>query len=125
MSHEPYMPGILSEESWAERQRPGGNICDCGRLVAPDERHQCACCDAPGCSQCMRTINDTGAEDLNNTWICDEVECAVGWLEELGQSAERTHADYQAWLGRRIEEERKRGADARAAGIAKQEESAQ
>jgi len=113
MSKEPFYRE--SEESWAERHRrvvllPGQEICDCGAVTEPDERHKCAHCGHKGCEHCMRLADDTGHPEINDTWVCDEDECEIGYLEELARYDEQEHRKYQDFIARQVEAVRLRKA---------------
>jgi hypothetical protein len=86
----------------APRLLPGQEICDCGTVREIEDRHKCAHCGAVGCIACMVVCDDTGEEFSDTTWVCGP-DCAIGWLEELQASEEKTHRSYQDFLGARIE----------------------
>ncbi len=105
MSHQPFYRE--SEESWAERQRriillPGQEICDCGGITEPEERHRCVHCGHQGCVHCMHWADDTGDAELEGDWVCSD-ECEIEWLQSLAQSEDRSHRLYQDWMAKRIQ----------------------
>ncbi len=104
MSHEPFYRE--SDLSWAEGPRgvrllPGQEICACGQITAPDQRHQCAHCGQRGCVHCLHWVEDTGEADLEGDWVCSD-ECEIEWLQSLAQREERSHRLYQDWIAQRI-----------------------
>ncbi len=95
-----------SDESWAERQKqvillPGQTICDCGKIIEREERHECVHCGREGCVHCMHWVDETGEADLEGEWVCDE-ECEIEWLQSLARSEDRSHRLYQDWMAQRI-----------------------
>lgn len=112
MSHQPFYRE--SEESWAERQRriilaPGQEVCECGEVIEPDERHKCANCGQEGCVHCMRWVDDTEDPQLEGDWVCGD-DCEIEWLRFLAQSEQRLHVLYQDWIAKRIQAVRLRKA---------------
>jgi hypothetical protein len=113
MSHQPFYRE--SDQSWAERQRriillPGQEICDCGQVIEPDQRHSCVhcgyqgCvhCGYQGCVHCLHWADDTGDADLDGDWVCTD-ECEIEWLQSLARSEDRSHRLYQDWMAKRIQ----------------------
>ncbi len=105
MSHESFYRE--SEESWAERHRgvrllPGQEICDCGHITEPDQRHPCAHCGHQGCVHCLHWVDDTGETEVEGDWVCGD-ECEIEWLQLLAQGEERSHRLYQDWMAQRIQ----------------------
>jgi len=113
MHPDPTKIGSLAESCYGDEQRerhlePGQEICDCGAVTESDERHRCAHCGHKGCIQCMRVADDTGNPETNETWVCNEEECEIGYLEELAKSEERSHVTYQDFIARQIDAVRHR-----------------
>ena len=102
--------GSTAESCWGDEQRelhllPGQILCDCGEVVEPDERRECAHCGHKGCVHCLQRTSDPDGDE----YVCGD-ECEVAWYEEIQRSAQATCKMIQDEYGKLIEAVRLRKA---------------
>lgn len=74
----------------------------CLSVIDLQELVTCAECDRTGCLRCFQVVDDTGNDETNNNFVCNDA-CELAYLEGLQASEERQHVMYQDWIGTQIE----------------------